>query len=370
VTAGRATLVLAVGLLLAALTFGTTSLYVPGAGLFIAYTGARLWVWLAARRAQLDQQPGPRTVVEDDAYEIDVEVRAGLPIPGGTITHPLAEVPVHLGWTTSARVGLGLSSLRRGWREVAPVRLRIEDPLRLAAAEVQAPGSRRVLVLPRIEPVLLPEGALEGGDAYARLGAGTPRGDGLGKRTVASEMDGLRSYRPGSPASRIHWPILARSGELVERRLVGGADASPIVALDAERPSDPDALDRAVRAAASLCHHLARSGGCILLLPGDQVPHPIDSGLRLWPRAHARLAVVRAEGRPPEHRLASRDAALFWVSASADASRMTNGLARHARYLVTTSPLGAAEPVFTVAGCSGYRTGVASPRVSAPGRAA
>jgi uncharacterized protein (DUF58 family) len=370
VTAGRATLVLAVGLLLAALTFGTTSLYVPGAGLLLAYLGARLWVWLAARRAQLDQLPGPRTVVEGDEYPIEVVVRAGLPIPGGTVTHPLATAPVHVGWSAAARIRLSLTSLRRGWQEVPPVRLRVEDPLRLAAAEVRAPGSHRALVLPRVEPVLLPQGALDGGDAYTRIGAGTPRGDGLGKRTVASEMDGLRSYRPGSPASRIHWPILARTGQLVERRLVGGANTSPIVVLDAERPSDADALDRAVRAAASLCHHLAPSGGCVLLLPGDQVPHPIDSGLRLWPRAHARLAVVQAGGRPPEHRTVSRGAALFWVSASAESIGVTTGLASQARFHVTPSPLPAGDPVFTVAGCSGYRTGVTSHRVAAAGRAA
>src|SRR6266576_7005568 len=36
-----------------------------------------------------------------------------LPIPGGTVTHPLATAPVHVGWSASARVRLGLRSEER-----------------------------------------------------------------------------------------------------------------------------------------------------------------------------------------------------------------------------------------------------------------
>ncbi len=187
------------------------------------------------------------------------------------------------------------------------------------------------------------------------MGAGTPRGDGVGNRTVPSEMDGLRAYRTGSPASRIHWPILARTGELVERRLVGGADASPLVVLDAACPEDPEALDRAVRAAASLCRHLAPAAGCLLVLPGERVPYRIDPALRLWPRAHAHLAVVEAGGKPPDPRAVSRDAAVFWVSASRRVPALASGLAGGIGYVVTPYPANIGEPAFTVAGCTGNR---------------
>jgi uncharacterized protein (DUF58 family) len=273
------------------------------------------------------------------------------------------------GQTPSTRVRLGVRPMRRGWQVIEPVTLHVRDPLRLMAAEVRADRGERVLVLPRIEPVVAAGGALGGAAARARLGAGTPRGGGVGKRTAPSEMDGLRAYRPGSPASRIHWPILARSGELVERRLVGGADSSPVVVLDAEHPEDSEALDRAVRAAASLCHHLAPAAGCLLLLPGERVPYRIDPALRLWPRAHAHLAVVEAGGRPPDHRAVSRDAAVFWVTAGgripALASARTGGIG----YVVTPHPTDVGEPAFAVAGCSGHRVGVAGGAV-ATGRAA
>ncbi len=357
-------------LLLTAVAFDSSPLYVPGIGLLVAYTAARLWVWLAAQ-ARVAHEAGPLTVLEGERYPLDVVVSGGpVPLPGGTIAHPLVDSPVPLGRHTPARVRLDLHTMRRGWRRIEPATLTVTDPLRLATAEVRAVAPNRVLVLPRVEPVVPPDDALDGTDESIPVGSGAPHGGSAGKRAFAFEMDGLRSYRPGSPASRIHWPILARTGELVERRLVGATSASPVVALDAELPVDALALDRAVRAAASLCVHLAPIAGCVLLLPGDRMPHPIDPALKLWPRAHARLAVVEAGGRPSERRTVLRDATVFWVSASAEVPRLGRGLAGGVRYLVTPTALPAADPVFTVAGCRGYRFGATTREAPVARRAA
>src|SRR5919108_105876 len=132
------------------------------------------------------------------------------------------------------------------------------------------------------------------------------------------EIDGLRPYRHGSPASRIHWPTVARSREMVEHRLVGGVDASPLVVLDSSQPADLETLDRAVRAAASLCVHLAPLSGCALLLSGERAPREIDPQLRTWPQAHARLALVRGGGPPPATPRASGAEVVFWVTAAAE----------------------------------------------------
>lgn len=357
-TTTRATLVLAVALVLAAAAFDTPSLYVPGIALLLALPIGRLWVWQASRRVRLVHRPGPRTVIEGQPYPLEIVVNAdGLPLPGGLVKHPLVPSPARLGTGSAARVTLEVRSPRRGWWRIEPVTLRVTDPLRLTAAEVPTPDTHRVLVLPRVEPVVLASGVLHGVDHGNVEGAGSPNGDGRGKRSIEFEMDGLRSYRHGSPASRIHWPILARTGELVERRLVGGASSSPVVVLDAEHPADPDALDRAVRAAASLCVHLAPGAGCVLLLPGDRTPQRIDPELRAWPRAHARLAVVEGGGRPPDPGMVLRGTTVFWVAASAETPRVAPELAAGTCYLVTPSPLPSADPVFTVAGCEGHRLG-------------
>ena len=108
-------------------------------------------------------------------------------------------------------------------------------------------------MLPRIEPVTAPGGGGAGaGPGRARHAPGLS-----GRRLDASlaelEIDGLRPYREGAPASRIHWPTVARRGEMLERRLVAELDSAPLVVLDRSAPASEEALDSAVRAAASLC---------------------------------------------------------------------------------------------------------------------
>ena len=50
---------------------------------------------------------------------------------------------------------------------------------------------------------------------------------------AAVDVDGLRPYRPGTPASRIHWPAVARGAGLIERRLQADGDSRPMIVLDA-----------------------------------------------------------------------------------------------------------------------------------------
>ena len=123
----------------------------------------------------------------------------------------------------------------------------------------------------------------------------------MGRRLDASmaelEIDGLRPYREGTSASRIHWPTVARRGEMLERRLVAELDSAPLIVLD---PSgeDEEGLDKAVRAAGSLCVHLGHAGGCAILLPGERRPVEIGHDLAGWATVHARLALVES-GPPP-----------------------------------------------------------------------
>ncbi|MEJ7715877.1 MAG: DUF58 domain-containing protein [Thermoleophilaceae bacterium] len=132
------------------------------------------------------------------------------------------------------------------------------------------------------------------------------------------DLDGLRAYRTGTPASRIHWPAVARSGEMLERRLTAEADSAPLVVLDTTRPPSPEALDAAVRAAASLCVHLARRGGAALLMPGDRRPAALAADMAGWPALHVRLALVEAASARPALARIRRAGAVLWVSARAD----------------------------------------------------
>jgi len=351
---------LGLALLLAGKAFDTASLHVPGVALLVLALGAALWVTLAALGAGVTRLPGPPTVEEDQPYPIVVEIRHGvLPPPGGALSDPLLDEPVAVGPGTPRRTRIHVRFARRGRRTLEPAQLVIADPLRLAVRRTdadEAPGE--LLVLPRVEPVLTVAG---GGSAAA---GATPGGAG-GRESLRGRMDGsaaeldldgLRPYRQGTPASRIHWPAFARGGEMVERRLTAESDSAPLVVLDATKPPSREALDMAVRAAASLCVHLARGGGCALLLPGERRPAPLGPDLAAWHALHARLALVEAVGTRPPLARAKRAGAVIWVSARPDAPRDLTRAAGGGAFHVAPSTPGAAGD-FSVAGCMGLRLG-------------
>jgi uncharacterized protein (DUF58 family) len=352
--------------MLCAGAFDAPSLYVPGIAFALLIGGSWLWVGLAARSCRLERARGPWNIVEGEPYGLDIRVRAWrLPLPGATVVHPLAERPSPIGMRSGRRTRLELRHPRRGRHLVEPPTLLLGDPVGLSTIAVRSEHADEVLVLPRIEPVVsegrggTPHGVLDRPEGAV--------GVGLDTRPIDFEIDGLRPYRHGSPASRIHWPTVARTGEVVEHRLVAGADISPLVVLDSSDPAGEEALDRAVRAAASLCVHLARAKGCALLLCGDRRPVEIDPHLRAWPQVHARLAVVGAGGAAPAITPTGQSEVIFWVTAAAESAPMgPRRLHGRAGYLVTPFPVPGLESRFTVAGCHGQRMRSAREAPTAP----
>lgn len=353
----RATGGLGLALVVGAACFDAPSLYVPGVALGLLALGAVCWTSLAARGVQVARLPGPATVVEGEPYPLRVVVRRGALAPRGELHDPLLAVPLPLGRRrpTGRRTGVREVELaadarfeRRGRRRLDPPRLLLGDPLGLSERSIEGVEPGAVLVLPRVEPV---RATARGGgdDAGALEGVGEGAGTGL-TAVLDVEIDGLRPYREGSPASRIHWPAVARHHELIERRLVSGDEATAVVILDSTRPESEGALDCAVRAAASLCVHLARAGGCALIVAGEPRALRIDTQLRGWPQAHARLALVEPGGSLPAIARAVRGRSVFWVVAAPRAAPRALG-AGPGSYLVT--PADDRRATFAVAGCYG-----------------
>jgi uncharacterized protein (DUF58 family) len=226
---------------------------------------------------------------------------------------------------------------RRGLHTVGPAQLRVSDPFGICEHELLS-NTAKLLVLPRVSSI--------GASALAHL-------DGFGGASAqaAQTVDALRAYRSGAPASRIHWPTVARSGVLVEHTLRQEDDARILVLLDSQRAESEEALDRAVRAAASLCVHLARRGGCLALLPGDRRATLLRPDLRAWPALHARLALVQPTTGPQPAHVPARMLTVIHVTARADATTLLSS----PHYRVAPLPLERLEVAFTVAGCAGQR---------------
>jgi len=339
----RAAAVVAFGLTLtlAAAAFGVVSLYVPGIGLVVAGAAASGWVGIAGRGARVVRVPEAARVEEEAPYAVAIRVTGAR--VRGELTDPLLDRS--LTRVRSGHIRLETSFPRRGPRSLAPSVFTLRDPLRIAERRVES-DRHDLLVLPRVERV---SAGVLGGTRAGTGDASRPTA-----RDAALEFDSLRPYRLGTPASRIHWPTVARRGTMMERRLVADGERRPLVVLDARDPDSDDALDRAARAAASLSVHLARAGGCALLLPGDRRPTEIDRELRAWPSLHARLALVEPGGTGATRQI-ERAGALLWVAARtasepAALRRATAG----SRYLIVPGTLGGRPPAFSVAGCSGY----------------
>jgi uncharacterized protein (DUF58 family) len=355
-------------LIVVALAFATPPLLVPGVAFAAIGTITPLLVWLPAPWARVSRHLDRRQVVEGERFTSSVTITAGRAgLPAASLCDPLSgeavavRVPPSLRGGHEVRVDISASFTRRGQRRLAAPELRICDPLGLAEVVRRGGSEEVVLVLPRTEPVIW---AREGGlGRRPRLDHGT-----LSDAFTAGEIDGLRPYRTGTPASRIHWAALARGAGLLERRLRAEHQARPLVILDSRcAAEDLERLDRAVRAAASLVFELARCGGCELLTPGSGRPLEVDHRLSGWQAAHARLALAEPAARPPARAARRRPGMTFYVAAQAPA-RVPQGLAESAGLLVLPAELPAPGrwPVaFEVSGCTGYTTSMRSSRALA-----
>jgi len=295
----RASRVAALGAVTILLAAGSavSALYVPGVALLVLVLGAEASVRVAARRASVRLELGERSV--EEGRRAALAVHAGgwsyalsrgalMPLPGA------AWRPVGFRGTV---VELALRPARRGEHAVGPATVRFGDPFGICRREIRS-AEASLLVLPRVERIRREhlERALGLGRARALLDDGP-------------DVDGLRSYRPGAPAS-------------------------------------DEALDRAVRAAASLCVGIAGVGGCSLLLPGAQEAHAIRPDLASWPYLHERLARVRS-GVRPVWTVARRARSVVWVGAGAPEDG-------RGAVSCTVSPLPrkGAPVLFEIAGCA------------------
>jgi uncharacterized protein (DUF58 family) len=363
-------------LILVSFVFDAAPLFVPGIAFAALGALAPAWVWVSARGASAQRILEAERVVEEEPLAAKIEVRRGrLGLPGAEVYDPFTASKLEVAGPLSPLQGDRCASVRvvthfarRGLQTLEPPSLFVRDPLELAHVQAtSAAASQRLLVLPRTEPVRWL--VADRGRRFK-----LPEGGASSEALAAVDVDGLRPYRPGTPASRIHWPAVARGAGLIERRLQADGDTRPLVVVDA-RGSDSsiELLDAAVRAAASLALEFARSGGCGLLLPGEQRATTLDRELLTWPAAYARLAMVQGGPRAPAPalgRYGARVGPMFYVAAKAP-DRLPATMAGPARgltVLVVPVPClvggrpkgmrGAMLATLDVSGCRGFQLGV------------
>jgi len=349
-------------LILAAFLFDARGLFVSGIAFLILAAVIPAWIWWAAAAAGAVRRLDDERVLEDQPLEARIVVRRGpLGLPGGEVLDPFAGGAISLSGAAGRMRAGRVSEMRvvarfprRGRWRFEPPTLVLSDPLGLARVRTTGEsGSQSLLVLPRTERLRWLR--RDSGQRFA-----SPGGPASLDALAATEVDGLRPYRLGTPASRISWPAFARGAGLLERRLRAERDSGPLVVLDVRAGADGEHVDAAVRAAASLAFALGKLTGCDLLLPGDRRPLQIEPDLGAWPGAHARRALVEGGPSAPPPSLSRRPRAgtIFYVAA--EPGRLTVPLRRagqRAAVLVLPSELTPevrGVPSFEVSGCRGY----------------
>jgi uncharacterized protein (DUF58 family) len=181
--------------------------------------------------------------------------------------------------------------IARGKYAVGPLTARLVDPFGLAEANATLAGAEDILVYPRVEQLAA------GGPPADRSGSGPSAVFRLAP--AGEEFYAVREYESGDPLRKIHWPSVARTGQLMIRQDEARFYPRATILLDARtgahRGSGVDgSLEWAVSAAASTIWHLGRHGFGLRLATDDRDPTSVRSGRSGAESLLEALAVLRA----------------------------------------------------------------------------
>jgi len=332
-----------------AAAFAVTALYVPGVTLLLVALAAAGLVAAAARGARVELDLSADRVEEGEPLTVTARVSGGLAVAcRGTLQVLPGAAATAIDWRRRS-AQQSLRSVRRGRAVVGPATARWSDPFRLCASE-RASEPRTLLVLPRTQRLRRREL-----DSIAALPEASLA------HTDGTELDGLRELEPGSPASRIHWLTLARTGVAMERRLRGDEDRRPFtVVLDPRAAASEAQLDMAVRAAASLCLGLGSAGGCSVLVGDQPRLQDLGPGLEAWEPVHEMFALVTGASAPRWELVRGARRIVLVHPGLSQAPRDVS-----VSCTVSPSPRAGAPVLFSVAGCSVQAPGAARERRAA-----
>lgn len=168
---------------------------------------------------------------------------------------------------TRQQMAYEITPRSRGRYGIGPLGVLVADPFDLVRKRIEFDLRHDLVVFPEIEsiPTRRPSTPLGGtGEASTRQ-----------LFRAAEEFYTMRAYEEGDDLRRIHWPSVARTGELMIRQDESSHRAAAAVFLDNRSSglggSGP-AFERAVSAAASVGSHYLRTGYRLRLATADQPP--------------------------------------------------------------------------------------------------
>ena len=184
----------------------------------------------------------------------------------------------------------------RGLLTLSGVGMWCHDPFRLWTRRVGTAPIAHVIVFPvpaAVAPTPHDRGRRAG--RHPDAGRAVPT-NALG----GDELNGLRPYAPGDRLTRLHWPSLARSGEIMVREFVAPEAASLSLLVDL-RPSSHtgDSIEHTIAEAAGLGVHALDDGVTVELCTSIGESLVIAPGTGGRPTLLRALALLGPAGAPP-----------------------------------------------------------------------
>jgi uncharacterized protein (DUF58 family) len=273
---GIAVIVAGVSLWLAARVIGSQDLHIVAVGLVVLSLLASGVVRFFRHNMEVGRRLSSSRAFPGTRVRVELEVRNTGRSRSGVL---LLEDRLPSGLGRGARAVLGgipprgrqtvsysVRARSRGRYRVGPLTAYVTDPFGLARATFTFPGQEELIVYPEVEDLEPPRSSAAGG------GAGSSRARHLLR--AGEEFFMMRQYEEGDDLRRIHWPSVAKTGQLMIRQHEAARRSAATVFLDTRATALPsgDPFERAVSAAASVAGAYARAGYALRLSTPDLVP--------------------------------------------------------------------------------------------------
>ena len=214
-----------------------------------------------------EDEPGP---MEGDAVQFELKLRNDGLLPsmfvtvqlnwGGPGIEPERErlFLAWLGRNCDLSITTKVKFQRRGLKKLSSVRVESSLPFGLFRRSRRVGEPTELVVLPRVYPL----SQLELGGSADTVSQ-WPFQARLGEQTTGS-----RNFVPGDPWQHIHWRNSARTAQPQIKEFKKTADGSLVIAIDTSltQHGGTEALEHAVRIAASVGDFVCRSGGTVRLV--------------------------------------------------------------------------------------------------------